>query len=123
MECDQDRMARVVAAIAQNEVIITRLEEVIRSSVRMDPLLVDASTCTIDDFAATAPMTMDGAVGMESDVRSFLSRPHIGLLKLQLTLDREKRLLEEERQTFFLSVSRLQQSALALRSALLSEET
>ena len=104
-------MCRVVEAIARNEVAISKLEEMIRSSVRVDPLVVDASTCTSDDF-----VTYDASRGMASEASVFLSRPHIVIEKLRMTLDQERRWQQEERLTYLQAISRLQQSALALRS-------
>ena len=132
IELDQDRMTRVMDAIAQNEVIISRLEEIVRSSIRVDPLHVDASSCTAEDFTNTSSdrlssssTTGEGgeAAGfsssrvsvLEGDVTSFLARPHIGVLKLRLTLDRDRRLQAEEHATYTQAVSRIQLAALELR--------
>jgi hypothetical protein len=130
LELDQDRMTRVMDAIAQNEVTIARLEAIIRASVRVDPLQVDAATCTAEDFTTSdkrqsssddagdgMPQGFARASLMDGDVGSFLTRPHIGLLQLHLALEKETRLLTEERATYSQSVQRLQLAAVELKKS------
>jgi hypothetical protein len=116
MELDQDRMTRLLDVISQNEIVIDRMEEIIRSSVRVAPLQTDVATCTAEDFASPTTTLLSSG-----DAAAFLTRPDVTLLKLQLTLAKELALQAQEREAFVTAVGRLKDAALALQAAVVGD--